>query len=189
MAQANGGSIPSRGGRSAQVQKRSRDESGDVGDADEVRGHCRTLTTENREAAISMLPDPDPTKVHPCDGCGKDVREVSRAAVANYCYHSAWKTTPVISSRQTLFDCCIWLLRVCFSGTAGGAGTSNITNSINIKTTTHISERDNMSRIEKLMKAKEIPTPRRSFTSLFSFVAFTEQATHMRRSRTTQNRT
>ena len=116
MAQANGGSIPSRGGRSAQVQKRAREESGDVGDTDEVRGHYRTPTTkENREAAISMLPDPDPTKVHSCDGCGRDLREVSRAAVANLLLPQRTENDArEIESAQTFFNCRIRLLRVVF---------------------------------------------------------------------------
>ena len=89
MAQENEGGMPPLGGRSAPKQKRAREESGDVGDADEVRGHCPAPTTkENRDAAISMLPDPDPTKAHSCDGCGKDVKGVSRARVVNYCCHS-----------------------------------------------------------------------------------------------------
>ena len=91
MAQANGRSIPPLGEGSASVHKRAREESGkDVGDCDEVRGHCPAPTMEeNMAAAISMLPDADPTKAHPCDGCGKDMREVSRAAVAKYCCYTA----------------------------------------------------------------------------------------------------
>lgn len=91
MAQANGRSIPPLGAGSAPVHKRTREESenNDIGDCDEVRGHCPATTMENRAAAINMLPNPDPTKAHPCDGCGKDMREVSRAVVANYCYYTA----------------------------------------------------------------------------------------------------
>lgn len=84
MSQANGGSIPPLGRRSVPVYKRAREESGkDVGDCNEVRGHCPAPTMEeNRAAAISMLPDPDPTKAHPCDGCGKDIRKVSKSAAS-----------------------------------------------------------------------------------------------------------
>lgn len=96
------------------MHKRAREESAnDAGDCDEVRGHCCPAPTaeENRQAAINMFPYPDPEKVHPCDECGKDVREVSRAAVANYCYRKAHeKQRPCDDTGSSdfiiVFGCC-----------------------------------------------------------------------------------
>lgn len=86
MAQADGESPPPAWWKIRTVHKRVREESAnDIGDCDEVRGHsCPAPTTnEIREVAINMLPGPDPTKDHPCDGCGNEVTGVSRAAVGN----------------------------------------------------------------------------------------------------------
>lgn len=77
MAQINGGSTPHLGGGSPPENKRSREKSGDVDI--EARGHSCGLTTtetENREAAVNMLPNSDPTMVQSCAACNKDVTGV-----------------------------------------------------------------------------------------------------------------
>eukprot|EP00904_Undaria_pinnatifida_P006489 jgi/Undpi1/2970/HiC_scaffold_14.g06347.m1 len=74
MAQINGGSTPHLGGGSPPENKRSREKSGDVDI--EARGHSCGLTTtetENREAAVNMLPNSDRTMVQSCAACNKDV--------------------------------------------------------------------------------------------------------------------
>ena len=116
MAQANGSSPPPLGGAgSSSVQKRAREESaGDVGDTDEARGHCRVACTvqENREAAIDMLPNANPTKTRPCNACGKDVTGVSRAAVDCYCHHSRCtkNNARALSNFIVVCSCCALLL-------------------------------------------------------------------------------
>eukprot|EP00904_Undaria_pinnatifida_P006436 jgi/Undpi1/2922/HiC_scaffold_14.g06299.m1 len=72
MAQASISLIPHLGERSSAVDKLTREESGRGGDVDDgAPRHSggRTTAKQNRKAAISMLPNPDPAKVQSCAAC------------------------------------------------------------------------------------------------------------------------